>query len=424
MNKKAHLKIYFLLSFMRCIAVDEKNTQQVKFSGYVRHSTIYDTRQSQDVGEGMTVEFPLPQLLDIYGNDINNNGQCEMLNVQSRLRFDIQGPELGSAHSRGFVECDFQGREEIGNLVKMRTAYVELIWGNSLFVGGQFDNPMYIAPYEPPTLTPNWGVPFNPYGPNPQLHYMYTYKKFHFKATAITQLERESDGPFGASTQYLRDAMVPNLDAQLQWHPDERLFLATSINFKRLVPRLSATVNNQLFKVYESINSYSTFALLSFTLPEKNFRLSTKIIYGQNLREYEMFSGYAVATLNPITGKQTYTNLQAVGWWVDLDLKYRPWFNPGIFIGYTKNLGFTDCVESSLLVNGAVQPSLVYSRAPTLDNMLGIVPRIYWYIEQLTIGLELQYNRASFGTINPNGTICDATPVNFARVHLALFYNF
>src|SRR5438093_889527 len=75
-----------------------------------------------------------------------------------------------------------------------------------------------------------------------------------FVATAITQLDKTSDGPIGLSSTYLRNAMLPTLDAQIQL-TNNNIFFATSINFKRVVPRLSSIVNDTLFKVHETLNS-------------------------------------------------------------------------------------------------------------------------------------------------------------------------
>ena len=426
-NLPTYFTLYFLfiLSATLYIYSQEKiPTPQIDFSGYIRHSILYDSRQTNTFTEGMFIFFPLPQILDRNNQDINSRGQFNMLNVQSRLRLNIFGPDIHRAQTRGYIECDFQGRKQIGNLIKMRHTYIRIDWNNFSLLAGQTDNPMYVEQFEPLTVAVDGGAPFNTYGHNCQLRLTYNQPYWRFKATAITQLERASDGPYQESTIYLRNALVPHLDAQINIYPHKNIFFASSINFKRIAPRIFQINNNALYKAHEFLNSVSTFALVGFLVPEKNISCSSKIIYSQNLREYEMFSGYAIQSSNPLTGAQTYTNTQVVGMWTDIDVKYSSCFNPGLFVGYTKNYGFTHSVDTNLLLNGAVDPTTVYARAPTLDYMIGIMPRAYWYINQLTVGAEIQYNRAAFGTIRPDGTICNATPVNSVRLHVAFFYNF
>lgn len=395
-----------------------------EFGGFVRHSSALDSRLTLPDNEGVSALFPLPPQLDPLGRDINARGQFNMLTLQTRLFTRLFAPPIGQARAQGYIEVDFQGRKNIAELVRMRKAYCAIDYHRFSVLAGQTDNPFFIAAYEPQTVTIDQGAPYNPFARNPQLRVAYNYGMWSIIGTAVTQLDKLSPGPDGVSNVYMRNAIIPNLDLQLQIKPNDQLFFATSANYKRLAPRIASIVDDQVFKVHESINSFSAFALAWCAIPHKQMLCATKLTYSQNMFEYDLLSGYAIRSRDAITGKQHYTNLANVAWWLDIEKQVRNWITVGCFVGFTKNLGFCHPVDDTLLINNAVPPELVFAREPSINYVMRIMPRTFWTIQQLRIGAELQLDHATFGTINKDGTICNTHGANLVRLHLALMYNF
>lgn len=420
------LRIFLMLIYlsMRYTHATILSDKAVDFGGFVRHSSALDSRLTVPDNEGVSALFPLPKRIDPVGRDINARGQYNMLTLQTRLFSRLYAPPIGDARVQGYIEVDFQGRRNIAELIRMRRVYITCDYHNFSFLGGQTDNPFFISPYEPKTVTIDQGAPYNPFSRNPQIRFAYNRGVCTIIGTAVTQLDKLSPGPIGFSNTYMRNAIVPNLDLQVQIKPNDLLFFATSANYKRLAPRIASAVGDQIFKVHESINSFSAFAMGWCAIPQRHLQLATKIVYSQNMFEYDLLSGYAVRSRDPVTGKQIYTNLANVACWADLQKNVREWIQIGCFTGFTKNLGFGHPVDDNLLVDNAVPSSLVFAREPTVNYVMRIMPRTFWNIKQLSIGAELQLDHATFGSISKDGTIYDSHAVNLARLHLVLLYNF
>lgn len=156
---------------------------------------------------------------------------------------------------------------------------------------------------------------------------------------------------------------------------------------------------------------------MAFNFP--TWYLHTKFIYSENLRELKQLSGYAVKSRDPVTGKQTYTNTRALSWWADTAIKKYESFEPGLFVGYTKNIGSNDCLFRD--ENGDV---IIFARAPDIDSIVRVAPRVRWKIKKFKIGAELEYVHADYGTIDDNGKVINTRGVSDVRFQLALYYYF
>jgi hypothetical protein len=90
--KKSLFAISFsLLSFL--IYAQEEAAFGIKFTGFVKTDIIWDSRQTDALREGHFLLWPKPELIDPAGNDINAKANFNFLNIQTRLRGDIKGPD-------------------------------------------------------------------------------------------------------------------------------------------------------------------------------------------------------------------------------------------------------------------------------------------------------------------------------------------
>ncbi|MEI7597313.1 MAG: hypothetical protein WCK02_16305 [Bacteroidota bacterium] len=102
----------------------------IKFSGFVKTDAFYDTRQTVNAREGHFLLYPDNILLDALQKDINNQGNFNMLSIQSRLKGAISGPDAFGAKTSGVLEADFFGNTGSGlddvNGFRLRHAFVKM----------------------------------------------------------------------------------------------------------------------------------------------------------------------------------------------------------------------------------------------------------------------------------------------------------
>ena len=416
--------------FIRPSVIDQiKKYFPVVFSGYIKYEAFYDTRQVNGLGNDQFLFFPNKKILDPIGKDINAKGQGDMVAIETRLRATVEGPKINGANSFGVIESDFFGFNEAGfrdidqfeilNLFRMRYAFVKLDWEKYTLVAGQSWHPTFIPTCFPETISFNTGAPMEPFSRNPQLRFTYHDKRVNIIAAALSQIRFFNDGPDGFSSKYIRDAVVPNLDGQIQIKIGNHL-IGTGLDYKRLVPRI---VTNKGFKVRESINSVMVLWYACLAWPSFYFR--TKLTFAENASNFAMLSGYAVHTIDPVTDERTYTNLRTVAFWIDTAIKKFKRIEPGLFIGFTKNLGASKTIEQNVTDDaGTTTEKRVFGIGTDVDTVFRISPRLRWYIKKITAAAELEYTRAAFGTLNNKGKVINTTSVGNTRFLFAVFYYF
>ena len=275
---------------------------------------------------------------------------------------------------------------------------MQLDWEKFTLQLGQTWHPLAVLQCYADTISFNNGVPIDIYSRSPLIKATYHGTNFDFIACLSTQLDFNSDGPNGFSTEYMRNAIVPNLHAQLQGLFGKHV-AGIGVDYKRLRPRIETFTG---FKTSESLSSVAAIAYLSLNFPSVVFR--TKVIFGQNAHDYGMISGYAVHTIDPITDERTYANLQAVSYWIDVAVVKSKKIEPGIFIGYVKNIGATKTILPNVVdTTGTVTEKRIFGFGTDADHVFRVSPRCRWRINKLTLAGEIEYTRAAFGTINNKG---------------------
>ena len=423
---KPRLHEYYVNPLLKLKVSDFK----IVVNGYIKYEAYWDTRQVIGARADQLLAFPEPKKLDVNGKDINAKGQFQTVPIETRMRTTIYGPDVKNAKSRGVIEADFFGRfseldltggggtVEIVNIFRLRHAFFKLDWEKVSLLGGQFWHPMYVLGCYPDTISFNGGAPIEPFSRNPQLRVRVHTDHLNIITALTTQLTFASDGPDGVSATYMRNAVVPNLHLQLQGLVKDHM-IGAAIDYKRLVPRIKT---NENFKVVESINSVTAMGFICLSWP--SFTFNTKITYAQNGTDYGMLGGYAVKTINPVTDERTYTNLSSVSWWADFIVTRHKNIEPGLFIGYIKNLGSNKEIQQDVIDNGLITDRRVFSFGTNVDNVFRIQPRIRWKLNKITIAGEIEYTHTAFGTINNKGKVENTTPVSNTRILFAVFYHF
>ena len=383
---------------------------QFKLKGFVRNDFIFDTRRNVDACDHLLEIFPQKPVYDAEGNDINAQPSAQFLNTFTRFGTGFTGLEMGNASVSAYVEIDFTGGSAT-NSVRFRHAYTLFSWQKSKLLFGRTWHPTFIEKVYPSTLNENTGVPFQVFNRSPQLRYtLQLNDHLDFIAGAVYQFKYANSGPDGKTYQYQRDAVVPNLHAQLQFY-NTNWVIGAALDWKSIQPRTSTTGTQGVYKTSEKLNTLAAIAYLKYA--NGNFVFKAKSMYGQNVCESLLPSGYAVASLNPSTGAETYTPFNHLYNWVNFI--YGKQWQVGLFAGYLKNYGTSE---------DPIGP--VYGFATDADWMSRISPQLIYNYKNFMFGWEISVTSATYGSIDfeDKGKIKDTETVTNFRNMIGIAYKF
>ncbi|HUX57675.1 MAG TPA: hypothetical protein VMV77_11930 [Bacteroidales bacterium] len=408
------LVIVFLLAVSLSVSAQDNKEDQnfgIVFSGFVKTDILRDTRQSSTANglrEGHFYLFPDNVLLDAAGNDINDNPKFHILNIQTRLKGVISGPDAFGAKTSGGIEAEFFGTSESDiNGFRLRHAFVKLDWSNTSLLIGQNWHPMFPVESYPLTLSFNTGAPFTPFSRNPQVRVTRKLGDISLLLTAYAQRDFTSSGPFGSSNSYLRNSGLPGFDLQARIPVGDVITGWAGVDYKKLRPELVTTAN---FETDATIGSFSAYANVKIKTSPVN--LSVMGVYGQNASDLVMIGGYAVSGTNSVSQIKTYTNLNTANFWADMNTNGKK-VAFGLFTGFSKNLG------ASEEITGAV-----YGRGNNIDHLFRVSPRVTFTEGRLTFAAEIESTTAAYGTMQTSGKVTNTNNVSNLRILLSTIYQF
>ncbi len=433
---KKILFVIFLISSFGISAQEKKEEPAfgIKFSGFVKSDIFYDSRQTINIREGHFLLYPDNISYDANKKDINAVPGFNMLSIQSRLKGTITGPDAFGAKTSGVIEADFFGNENASfsdvNGFRLRHAYVKLNWKNTELLAGQYWHPMFIAESFPDVLSFNTGAPFQPFSRNPQLRFSYKVSILKIIATALTQRDFTGIGPeytlksglyevsSVASSKYLRNSAIPDLDLQVQITPksSDNIF-GFGVDYKTIVPELF-TVNNARTKKFASSETLSSISGIAFAkIKLKPVTIKLEGVYAQNAYDMVMIGGYAVKQVNDTaTGAKEFTNLNTASAWLDVNTNGSK-IQFGLFAGFTKNMGSNDSINSGSF----------YARGANIDYVYRISPRVVFVSGKLNVGFESEFTQAMYGIANSNNkgkAEKGQVAVKNLRANLSFIYKF
>jgi len=398
--------VVFALIMLGNIYAAEQSEFGIKFNGFVKTDLMYDSRQTVAAREGHFLLYPAGPSLDANGQDVNATANLNILAIQTRLKGVITGPEAFGAKTSGLIEAAFFGHSNSDvNGFRLRHAFLKLAWDNSTLLIGQFWHPMFVTDCFPGTVSFNTGAPFQPFSRNPQIRLTRTTGSLKLIAAAMSQRDFTSTGPGGASSSYLRNAVIPNLHLQVQLKTDALLF-GLGGDWKSLTPRL---VTSAGYKSEEKVSGMSFIGFAKLTTPL--FTWKAEGVLGQNLTDHLMLGGYAAETVAQDTGIETYIPTDVFSVWSELSCGKT--FSYALFAGYTKNLGISKEIVGT-----------PWGRGSNIDMIYRIAPRVMWNSGKTRLAAELEYTAASYGNMQPDLTVADGEFVGNFRLLLAAYYFF
>ncbi len=388
---------------------------KIDISGYVKAEGIFDTRQNFTERDGHFLFFPLNRLPDVNGRDINGRGEFDEYAIQTRVRFEAFGADVGCFRSRSYIEADFFGTtDDTLDSFRMRHAYLCLESDDFDFWAGQTWHPMYFPVEAPDTISFNTGTPIDPYIRAPQFRLVYHNEHFDVVGTLIGILGDRPFGPLGPTDKYFRDSIMPdmNLQTRFKWD-DGQQFIGLGVDFMRITPRL---VSNTDYKDVNPFNAFSAIIYSRFAYDD-HIILYNKFCYADDAAIWDMIGGYAVHTVDPITDSRTYVPLRTISWWSELI--FQGPIEPALFIGWVENIGAKKTIIQNI---GAEQT--VYGLGTNIKSVLRASPRIRVYIKSFVLGAEVEYTRATYGTLDNFGNVTNTIPVGNTRFLFATYYIF
>jgi hypothetical protein len=403
------IMVIVLPGFLCAQEKKEEPKYGITLSGFVKTDIFYDTRQSSAANglrEGHFFLFPDNVLNDAAGNDVNANPS---LNIQSRIKGDISGPDAFGAKTSGVIEAEFFGTSETDlNGFRLRHAYIKMDWSKTTLQIGQYWHPMFPVESFPGTISFNTGAPFTPFSRNPQVRLTRKFGSLSGTLTAYSQRDFSSTGPDGGSNKYLRNSGMPGLNMQLRVPAGDALTGWAGIDYKRIRPELRTPANIETDVTLGSISAFATVKIKTAPL-----NVSLMGVYGQNTSDLVMIGGYAIAELtDPVNQLKTYTNLNTANFWLDLYTNGKKVVF-GLFTGYSKNLGADD------LISGAF-----YGRGSNIDYLFRVSPRVTVTEGRLTFGAEVENTTAAYGTVQTDGRVFNTHNVSNIRILLSTINKF
>lgn len=411
--KRAAVIIVTLIVLVPEIGAQDDGGQNwgIKLSGFIKTDIFYDTRQSSasnGLREGHFFLFPDDVLYDEEMNDLNANPSFHILNIQTRVRSDITGPDAFGAKTSGAIEAEFFGTSESDlNGFRLRHAYVKMDWTRVTLLAGQYWHPMFPAENFPGTVSFNTGAPFLPFSRNPQVRFVYSPGKFSLTMVAYSQRDFTSAGPDGNSSKYIRNSGIPGLHLQVKAPAGENLTAWGGIDFKVIRPEIRTTAN---IETDATVSSIAAFAALKLKTKPLNF--SVMGVYAENASDMMMIGGYAVSDItDPVDQIREWATINA-GFWFDLSTNGKKAVF-GLFSGYSKNLGSRESVAGA-----------VYGRGSNIDHLFRVSPRFIVTEGKLSIAAEIETTLAAYGTMESDGRVADTHDVANVRMLLSMIYRF
>jgi len=365
----------------------------VSLYGFVRTDYMWDSRKSAQVREDNLNLYPLDEVKDVTGKDVNKVSQSNFLSVTSRLGVKAKGPNVWGAKTSGVLEGDFFGNFEgstIG-LFRLRHGYVTLDWTKTSVTMGQTWYPQFVPEVFPGVANFNTGIMFNPFGWATQVKVKQMLTK-SISFTAVAYKEREfttATATTGSQNSASMNSALPTLHGQFQFK-GKNITAGFGGEYKSLQPLTNNGSTTNLLKTSEKVNSTSFFGYAKYS----NDKIAIKAygITGGNMYNFVMLGGFTGRT---IAGSvESYAPIKTSSYWVDIASNGKS-IAPGIFFGYTKNDGSGEDKTAATFAN--------YSRGVSgtrvVDKVMRLSGRVDFKQNKFRVSPEVEYTVATWGDL-------------------------
>ena len=409
------MKRYLLLFaalYMVTAGHAQKKNFSYKFYGQVRGDLFYNSRANAEIVDGLFHLYPKDKNLDAEGNDLNATANGSFYLLYSRLGVDVTGPNIGKAVTTAKLEADFRGSGSNWAVLRIRHAYVNLDWGKSAVLVGQTWHPLF-GDVSPQMLNLSTGAPFQPFNRSPQIRYQYkANSRVQLTASVLWQLQYLSSGPKGMSEDYIKNSCIPEMFVGADFTPADGWLMGLGAHMISLKPRTSTEWKEQTFKVNERMTAFSYEAHLKYS--GRNYTFAAKTLMASALDHTALLGGYGVSSVDSRTGEQGYTPFRHSTTWVNF--AYGTKWRPGVFVGYTKNLGTGKSLVSA---------DKVYGMGLDIDQLITVSLNVSYNLPHWKFGFEYCPATAYYGTTDlESGRIEQTHAITNHRILGLMMYYF
>ena len=416
--KKTLLFASLLALFTMGAFAQEKEKPSFKFYGFVRNYACYDTRESYTSNSEQFYYMPKDIKLDANGEDLNAQDNIMLLSITTRLGLNVNGLKFLGSKTSAKIEADFAGFGTSNTVLRIRQAYAKMDWEHSKVLVGQAWHPA-MGDMMPDVFSLETGAPFTPFSRTPQIRYDYETKNVKLTATALYQFQYTSYGPDGASFNYARNAVVPEMYFQ-GTIKSGGFMMGLGLDVLSLKPRQQYSMTDEkgetkTYKCNEKLMVSVTPTLFA-SYKKGNWGVKGRVTYAQNAAHMSMISGYAV-TEKLENGKWEYSSLNSIGGWIDATYKHQlktGYLTYCCFAGYTKNLGCMNEIKGDIYMRGE----------KNMDYMWRVAPSILYTHNAMQIGIEYNPTTVGYGKPDSKYNMSDVHAVTNHRICAMLKYNF
>jgi hypothetical protein len=239
------------------------------------------------------------------------------------------------------------------------------------------------------------------------VRYRYTSNGLSLTAAAVYQTTSLSPGPNGKSEEYLKNGILPELFAGINYQGNGFLG-GVGAELLSLKPRVQAAITGKPAIVNERLTTTSFVAQAQYK--SGAFFIGAKSFLAQNLGHTNLLGGYGLASIN---GVQTYTAQRHSTSW--LDITYGDKWRGGLFMGYSKNLGTGKSLASNVF----------YGNGFDIDQLANGVLTFSYNLPHWKAGIEYSATTAWYGDVDlRNGKVSNTTPITGHRILGILMYMF
>ena len=416
--KRTLLFASLLAMFALGAFAQEKEKPSFKFYGFVRNYACYDTRESLTSNSEQFYYMPKDIKPDANGNDLNAQDNIMLLSITTRLGLNVTGLNFLGSKTSAKIEADFAGFGTSNTVLRIRQAYAKMDWEHSKVLVGQAWHPA-MGDMMPDVFSLETGAPFTPFSRSPQVRYDYEAKNVKLTATALYQFQYTSYGPDGASFNYARNAIIPEMYFQ-GIIKNGGFMMGLGVDVLTLKPRTQYNVTEkETTKTYKSNDQLmvSVTPTIFASYKKGNWGVKGRVTYAQNAAHMSMISGYAV-TEKLENGDWKYSSINSIGGWVDATYKQplkTGYLTFCCFAGYTKNLGCMNEIKGDIYMRGEKK----------MDYMWRVAPSILYTHNAMQIGIEYNPTTVGYGkNVDSKYNMSDVHAVTNHRICAMLKYNF
>lgn len=370
--------------------------------------------------------YPLPT---VTGGNASAQPQLSVSDAVSRIGFYATRQFVNTYTLEGFLSGKFSAKAKETGIFSVDYMYAQLKKKNTWLLIGSYWSPLGIKENLPHAVSNTRGSPFTSNDRFPQILIAHDFDRFRIFLIGYNQDLNSSLGPdyslysdfTGFNPEYHLRGVLPAVCVRTEYVGNQSLF-GGIIDFKRLQPRYHV-------KDTRVDDGYITSLIGSIYYFFANQKISFKaqFFYGANGTDHLMLGGYAVKSAIPddITARRSYANTYFSSSWLSIESnKPIHGFLPGLFIGFTNNLGSRyDLFEETYLLKNSSNETILYKTPlcyslttryanpytspypgiplKSINNIFLIAPRVWFYFsETIFIGAEINLNRTTFGYLD------------------------